>query len=169
MAAANISAARLRELLNYDPDTGVFTWLRPTGRRAKPGATAGSIQGRGYLGIRIHGVKYLAHRLAWLYQCGVWPDGDIDHINGDRCDNRIVNLRRAARSTNIQNLRSAKSHNKTGFLGVVLDSSRKTARKYAARIVYGGKQHHLGYYNTPEEAHAVYLEAKRRLHPGCTI
>ena len=169
MAAANISAARLRELLHYDPDTGVFVWVRPTGRRTKSGDIAGSAEGRGYWAIRIQTARYKAHRLAWLYHYGAWPEGDIDHINSDRRDNRIANLRDVDRSTNIQNLKVAKSHNSSGLLGVVLDRSKKTAMKYAARIVYGGKQHSLGYFSTPEAAHAAYLTAKREHHPGCVI
>ena len=169
MAKADLTAARLRDVLHYEAATGIFTWVRPTGRRAKTGDIAGSAEGRGYWAIRIDSVRYKAHRLAWLYQNGEWPRGDIDHINGDRRDNRIANLREASRSTNIQNLRSAKSHNRAGLLGVVLDLSKKTDKKYTARIVYGGRQHSLGYYNTPEEAHAAYLEAKRKHHPGCAI
>ncbi len=169
MAKADLTAARLREVLHYDPATGIFTWVRPTGRRAKIGDAAGSAEGRGYWAIRIDCERYKAHRLAWLYQYGEWPLGDLDHINGDKRDNRIANLREASRSTNIQNLRAAKSHNSSGFLGVILDRSKKTAKRYTARIVHNGKQHSLGYYNTPEEAHAVYLEAKRKHHPGCVI
>lgn len=169
MAAANISVARLREVLNYNSDTGVFVWLRPTGRRAKAGDIAGSAEGRGYWAIRIQTARYKAHRLAWLYHYGVWPEGDIDHINSNKQDNRIANLRDVDRSTNIQNLKAAKSHNSSGLLGVVLDRSKKTARKYTARIVYGGRQHSLGYFNTPEEAHAAYVAAKRDHHPGCVI
>lgn len=169
MAKADLTAARLREVLHYEPATGIFTWARPTGRRTKPGDIAGSAEGRGYWAIRIETERYKAHRLAWLYQYGEWPQGDLDHINGDRCDNRITNLREASRSTNIQNLRTAKSHNRSGFLGVILDLSKKTSKRYTARIVYGGRQHSLGYYDTPEEAHAVYLEAKRKHHPGCVI
>lgn len=171
MATDDLTVARLREILNYDPETGVFT--RRTGGqgfRCEAGRVAGSPHSAGYINISVLGKRRLAHRLAWFYVHGQWPVGDIDHIDGDRSNNRIANLRSVNRSGNLQNQRAAKPHNKTGFLGVRLDTRLKTSeRKYVASIVVDGRQHRIGSYYTPEDAHAAYLEAKRKHHPTCTI
>lgn len=110
----------------------------------------------------------MAHRLAWVHVHGSWPAGDIDHINGDKLDNRIANLRDVTRSVNKENMRSARGDNKVGLLGVHV-RRQNTTRPYVASIRVSGKLIHLGAHNTPEAAHAAYLEAKRRLHSGCTI
>lgn len=107
----------------------------------------------------------MAHRLAWLYVYGEWPNGDIDHIDGDRLNNRIANLRDVSRRVNLENQRRPKACNKSGFLGV------KTFRdqRFQARIQVRGVQLHLGTFDTPHEAHAAYVAAKRNLHQGCTL
>lgn len=165
-AEAAITAQRLREVLHYDPETGIFTWkIAPRSKPEFIGTAAGSNHGEGYKIVKIAQRTYLAHRLAWLYVHGVWPSFNIDHRNGNRADNRIANLRDASQSINLQNQRGPRSHNKTGFLGV------KPARngRFAAQIVLNGKPVHLGIFKTAEEAHAVYVAAKRKHHPGCTI
>jgi hypothetical protein len=106
---------------------------------------------------------FLAHRLAWFYVHGVWPPVLIDHINGKRSDNRIVNLRLADWRLNMENKRR-ESYNSTGLLGV-----KPNGKGFAARIGSRGVEHHLGTFRTPEEAHAAYVEAKRRLHKGGTL
>lgn len=167
MAKTDFSAERLRDLLNYDPETGNLSW-RTSRVGAKQGSIAGSRNKRnGYLYVVVMYSRYMAHRLAWLHHHGEWPAADIDHINGVRHDNRIINLRAVTRSVNQQNLRAARSHSGSGLLGVVIDKRRP--HLFMARIVVDGKQKHLGSFRTPDEAHSVYLEAKRRLHPGCSI
>lgn len=163
MASANLTAARLRELLHYDPDTGLFTW-RLSRRRARAGNVAGTIVTRGYIMIRIDGVKRLAHRLAWLYTYGDWPSGSIDHIDGQPANNRLLNLRDVDSSINNQNRRSASAQNVSGYLGVETNGS-----KFRARIEIAGQRIAIGSFAEPEDASAAYIEAKRRLHPGCTI
>ena len=96
--------------------------------------------------------------------CGDWPTTDIDHINGDPADNRIVNLRMVSRGHNLQNQRKPHRDGKSGFLGVYLKNG-----KWQSRIMVGGVSHDLGRFSTPEDASAAYLQAKRKLHPGCTI
>lgn len=160
-AKAQIDAARLRELLVYEPDTGLFRW-RARRRGYKVGAIAGSRQNRGYWKIRVDGSDYLAHRLAWLYEHGSWPVDQIDHINGVRDDNRLSNLRAATIAENNQNA-ALRSDNCSGFTGV---GFHRRAGKFRARIVPpGGKEVHLGLYETAEEAHAAYLAARAGLHP----
>ena len=93
----------MKDLLNYDPETGVITWVKPSSTKLKPGDIAGSDTGNGYRRVFVNGRKYLAHRLAWYLHYGVWPSKNIDHINGDPSDNRIENLRDVSQSVNIRN------------------------------------------------------------------
>jgi hypothetical protein len=164
-----VSLERVKELLDYEPTTGIFRWKGRTGRGktplSAPGALAGTTNDSGYRIIRLDRVNFRAHRLAWLYVHGELPKQDIDHINGDRSDNRIANLRSVSRSVNLQNLRSAKSHNKSsGLLGVHLSDNR-----WIAKLQVDKRTVHIGSFGTAEEASQAYLAAKRSLHAGCTI
>jgi hypothetical protein len=163
-AHSNITAERLRDVLEYDLITGNFTWKVRTGPRGKPGASAGTLNTRGYYEISVDGRKYVSHRLAWLYVNGKWPKGEIDHVNGCRDDNRWSNLRDVSRALNTQNRRSASANNSNGLLGV----SRHGPR-WRARIQVDGVVHRLGTYDSPMAAHGAYLIAKRRLHVACEI
>lgn len=158
-----MTAQRLRELLNYDPTTGIFRWL-VSGHGVKAGDVAGYLQSNGYRQIKIDGRKYLASRLAWLYAHGVWPKGQIDHKNGIHNDGRLENFRDVTHAGNMQNQRLAHSNSKTGFLGV-----SPHLGKFKAQIKLGGKGRYLGLFTTPDEAHAVYLAAKREIHATCTL
>lgn len=156
----------LRERLLYDPSTGLFTWRVTAGSRRALGDAAGTVDSRGYLVIRVGGKQRSAHRLAWLYVHGVWPDFHIDHIDGNKLNNRIANLRDVSVSVNLQNQKRPRSNSSSGLLGVSL--CRQTG-KWLAGIGINGRRKALGRFDSPEQAHAVYLEAKRRLHAGCTI
>ena len=158
-----LTAERLRELLDYDPDTGVLTNKVARGNR-KLGDVVGCPHSQGYLRVVINRAWYYAHRLVWLHTYGAWPANHIDHINGIRTDNRVVNLREANNMENAENRRKPKHSNETGLLGVSLE-----AGKFRGRISSGGKKKHLGYYSTKEEAYTAYISAKRELHPFCTI
>jgi hypothetical protein len=148
---------RLREILHYDPDSGSFTRLISTSSNARAGHVVEYIdKASGYLRIRIGKQRYLAHRLAWFYQTGVWPPHQIDHSNMDRADNRWVNLRMATKGQNTCN-RHARKDSATGIKGVY-----KCARKWRADIKVNRKHHHLGYFGTPEEASAAYAVAAQR-------
>lgn len=164
MAKSDLTAQRLREVLHYCPDTGVFTWLVRVAYRINVGRAAGSINAHGYTHIRLDNTVYLAHRLAWLYVFGVWPVSHIDHINGVRGDNRISNLRDVSASVNGQNRKRAQSNSSSGALGAYRFKTR-----WASSIYVSGKTRHIGYFSSAEEAHAAYLRAKRLLHEGCTI
>lgn len=170
MAYQHVTPARLREVLHYDPATGIFTWrYSRKGRPGKAGAVAGSVCDRGYRYICIDRIKYLAHRLAWLYVHGEWPACEIDHRDGVRGANWIGNLRPATSTMNKQNQRRARVDNLSGgMLGVSIQRDNGDVR-YRARIMVQGKEIGLGRFDSPEAAHAAYVEAKRRLHEGCTL
>lgn len=166
-----LTAERLRELVHYDPETGVFTRLRRLviGRRSgggKAGDLLGSIDDQGYARIMVERVRYQAQRLAVLYVTGNWPTGEVDHINGKRADNRWSNLRDVTRAQNQQNRRGASANSSSGLLGVSFERQRGN---WKAHISVDGRKKNLGRYATAEEAYAVYLRAKRELHSGCTI
>jgi hypothetical protein len=155
-----LTAERLRELLSYDPETGVFTWISGRLRTHK----AGSLQCDGYTRIKIDGACLKAHRLAWLYIHGKWPAKHIDHINGIRTDNRLCNLRECTDAENSQNRRRASKSSASELLGVARRVKRGKVR-WQAVISVGKESRWLGAFSTPEQAHEVYLQAKRKLHP----
>ena len=161
-----ITQARLKELLAYDPLTGVFTRLKKTNRNKVIGSEAGSVNAEGYVLIGVDGARYMAHRLAWLYVFGSLPTKLIDHINHDKSDNRIENLREVTQSENLQNQVSPRKTTKSGFLGVSWDGANK---KWMAVIKTNRKLKNLGRFDTPEQAHQKYLAAKRELHPFNTL
>lgn len=167
MASRIVSAERIRELLEYDPSTGLFTWKVSTSNRVKVGDIAGTLS-YGYVAIGIDGKPRLAHRLAWMLFYGEWPACDIDHINGVRHDNRIENLRAVTRSVNMQNQRRGRGGNAGGLLGATRYHRSKS--KWLAQIKdSSGRLHYLGIFPTAEEAHAAYVTAKRQMHQGCAI
>jgi HNH endonuclease len=151
---------RLKELLTYNPDTGVFT--RRIGVKGyAAGTQAGTCLRNGYSCLGVDGKLFYAHRLAFLYMTGEQAAAQVDHINGDRTDNRWTNLRLATASENHENLGGAKSHNRLGFLGVTF---HKETGKYRARIKRQGVITGLGLHATPELAHAAYLRGKAEIH-----
>ena len=157
MAETNLTAARLRELLHYNQETGVFTWISSAPRlRRFLGRTVRHKVTSGYIACTIDGTSYVAHRLAWLYVHGEWPPQWLDHINGVKDDNRIANLRPCTPSENQQNL-SARS----GALGT---RWHPTTKRWLAAIKLHGKCKHLGSYASQAEAHAAYLAAKAQIH-----
>ncbi len=161
MAKAILTQARLKELLHYDPDTGVFTWLvSRSGRYA--GANAGSADPKdGYVMVKIAGRDYRAHRLAWLYVTGAWPEKNVDHKDAVKINNAWSNLREATDAENTQNRIAPRADNACGFLGV----HKASKKKWRAQISVAGKTMQLGRFNSPEEAHAAYVNAKRTYHP----
>lgn len=156
-STTNSAAERARELLGYDPETGVLVWLvdRPGGKRA--GMEAGSKNApRGYRSVGIDGKLYLAHRLAWLLTHGVWPADEIDHINRDGLDNRLRNLRQAIHGENVLN-KSMRSDNTSGVSGV---SQHKRTGKWQAQIAFSGRLHYLGLFKDFASAVAVRKAAE---------
>lgn len=157
-----ITHARLLALLDYDVDTGVFVWRVTRGRCA-----AGDVAGRlnqGYIRIKLDGIEYAAHRLAWFWCFGEWPREDIDHLYADTCDNRIGYLRDVSKSMNQQNRRRAAINSSTGYIGVT-----QKGDGFVAQIGVDGKHLTFGKHSTPLAAHLAYVDAKRVLHPGNTL
>lgn len=151
---ARINSDDVRDHVAYDALTGKFLW------RDEPGTVAAN----GYRYIKVKGKMRLAHRMAWTFHYGEEPDALVDHINGDRLDNRIENLRLATYSQNGANAKKH-IHNTSGFKGVsrVLKNGRVTGQ-WQSSITVRNKQMHLGKFATKEEAHAAYLSAAREYH-----
>jgi len=147
----------LRSVFAYDPETGEIRWsAQPTKlARIQIGAIAGRIDGKGYRRIGLSRMYFGAHRIAWAIYYGEWPKLGIDHINLDRSDNRICNLRLADQSDNLAN-RRAPSNNTSGFKGVTF---QKRTGRWQATIQVRGQRKYLGRFNTPEQAYAAYCAA----------
>lgn len=148
---------RIAGVLRYEPDTGAFYW-RVARRRVKAGAAAGAACANGYVQITVLGTNYLAHRLAWLLQNGCWPTGEVDHMNGNRWDNRMVNLRDASRTQNLANA-GLRSDNTSGHKGVTWYKSRHL---WMAQLNINRRHICLGYFADKDAAIAAYAEAARR-------
>jgi len=163
---SKVDQAYVKANFHYCPETGEFTHLATRYR----GQQAGSFHRLGYRVIGMKQSIFYAHRIAWLYMYGEWPQGELDHISGDRADNRISNLRIVTRQENMQNIRSkSKRKNSTSkLLGVSFEQRMKT-RPWRAVVYLNGKNHCCGYWPTEEEAHAAYILKKRQLHPGATL
>ena len=165
MAIANLTAQRVREVLNYDPETGVITWAAGKGSRARAGSSAGWEDAR-YHYVSIDGNNCRRNRIAWVWMTGKWPVGQVDHRNGNGKDDRWCNLRDVSHAVNQQNQRIPSSNNTSGYLGVTWD---KAKGKWLAQIKVRNRNVGLGRFSNAEQASFAYLDAKRRLHPGCTI
>lgn len=158
---SELTKERLIELFEYDKDTGVFKRKVARGNQSAgtiPG-TRNHPTGRTYM--HVDGKTYFSYRLAWLYVYGQFPDSEIDHIDGNKKNNSIYNLRQASRHENAQNIKVAHKNNVSGFLGV-----NKRGSRYRARIRIDGKLINIGQFDTPVEAHDAYMKAKDKLHPG---
>lgn len=154
-----LTADRLRELVDYDKESGIFTW-RLSRRRCRLGGIDGYTREDGYVFVRIDKRLYRAHRLAWLWSYGEFPALEIDHINRNPADNRLVNLREVDSSQNKQNI-AARRDNRSGYKGVFKHS--QTGR-WVAQIQADGKAKHLGCFATPEEASLAYQRAAAIAH-----
>lgn len=169
MVKRDLTVSTIRECLTYNPDTGAFTRAKRTAQCHQIGDRAdmpafGKLTG--YLTIGLQGRKYLAHRVAWAHFYGEWPEQNIDHITGNKSDNRIVNLRDVSSKENTQNrLRTIDGKNKTSKVGVYWHAQ---SSRWRARIMTNKKGIHLGMFDTQEDAHAAYVAAKRIYHDGCT-
>lgn len=155
MTTQILNQAKLKELLDYNPDTGGFIWRVYRSRMAKASAPAGTKSDLGYIRIIVCGKQYAAHRLAWLYTHGQWPTSEIDHINQNKADNRIANLRQVTRSENCQNKSDATLPGITWH---------KPTAKWQARIKINQKLIHLGVFANIADAKAARKQAEQKYH-----
>lgn len=174
----DVSISMLHELFAYCPISGTLTWkIRPlhhfiglsnwkAANARCAGKAAGSLNGQGYLTVHIGGKNILAHRVIFAMNHGYWPSLIIDHVDGDRTNNRITNLREITNRQNVENQRAPSKNNTSGYLGVHFDKRR---RKFVASIKIDRKAKFLGHFLDPQKAYEAYLAAKRELHSGCTI
>ena len=164
MKIEEVTQEYLKSVLDYNPETGIFTWKDRLDVSAScniqfAGKKAGTIQsGNRYIIIGIRYKRYYAHRLAWLYMKGEWPPDELDHINGDKQDNRFENLRLATRGQNTVN-RPVRKDSILGIKGVA-----PFRGKFRASIWENGASKHLGVFDTCEEAAVVYQKAAEKLH-----
>lgn len=154
--------AALKSVLSYDPETGIFTRIKSIGGKNRAGQVAGTINTLGYVQIYVCGAHHAAHRLAWLYMTGEWPSDNLDHKDENKQNNRFKNLRLATNAQNFQNISAARRDNGTGLRGV---SRNRRGKPFRARIKVDGKETTIGSFDTPEQAHAAYLDAKKKMHP----
>ena len=156
---SSLNHSELLDILNYDRDTGIFTW---TGKRkgTKSGKIAGTISSDNYIQIQISGKLYRSHRLAWFYEYGKWPEGILDHIDRDTLNSSIYNLREASPTENQRN-RGTNKNSTTGINGVSLHSK---SGKYQAYIKVSGIKKHLGLFSTVEEAAAARNKAETEIY-----
>lgn len=155
-----ITQEELKQNLKYDPETGIFVWIVSSNGRIQIGDVAGGIDGKGYSHIQIYRKLYRSHRLAWLYVYGKFPSHALDHIDGNKTNNKISNLRECTLSENSKNIKMNKN-NKSGFKGV---SWSKCANKWMATGKIDGKPHYLGLFINPEEASNAYQEFSKQYH-----
>lgn len=167
MATPILDAERLRDILEYDPETGIFHWKVMLAHRRKPGDIAGG-RTHGYIEIGIGGKSYRAHHLAWLYVTGEWPSAYIDHKDGNRSNNAFKNLRVVTNQQNAQNRHWVSSKKTTtSYLGVTWHKQRQC---WMAQIrTKDGRNLNLGLYDDDYQAHLAYLYAKRDLHDEADI
>jgi hypothetical protein len=159
-----LTQERLKELTTYDPETGIFVWKKVTTNRVKIGSKIGSVMANGYVSMAIDTRRYYAHRLAWLYTHGYFPENEVDHINRIRTDNRISNLREVSGSCNSRNA-CAPNGGATTVKGVAW---YKRHKKWRARIRDINKSPFLGYYGSFDDAVCARLAAEQCLGwSGC--
>lgn len=156
-----LTVERLREIIHYNENTGEFTNVGNRSARSRDGERAGFLRKDGYYAVGVDGVHHLAHRLAWFYVHGCWPAEMVDHINGDRGDNRLVNLREAKVWQNAANS-SARSTSVTGVKGVSYDGKKK---KYTARTMVQSRLYNLGYFASKEAATEAIVKVHQE-HQG---
>jgi hypothetical protein len=144
------------DLLSYNQITGIFTWKTTRNGAVKIGSIAGSLNSDGYMQIKVFNKLYRSHRLAWFMMTGKWPKETIDHIDGDRKNNRFSNLREATKGQNRANSKVNR--------GRFLKGAYPHSGKWVARITHKSKTKYLGFYETEKEAHLAYQIAAKTFH-----
>lgn len=144
----------LKEYFKYEPDTGKLFWNKRPSNRVVIGSEVGNYNDQGYKVCRFKGKALRVHRIIWAVAKGEHPADFIDHINGDKGDNRLTNLRSVSNAENLQNMKSSKGY-----------TYHRKLNKWRAQIVLNKEHKYLGVFNTEHEAHEAYLKAKEELHP----
>jgi hypothetical protein len=152
----------IKEFVAYDCSTGILYWIKSPNKRTNAGSVAGRVRSCGYVKIGCNGKTFMAHRVAWFLHHGAWPEKQIDHINRNKSDNRIANLRDVPQHINMRNTNLSRKNCVTGYPGVRYRPDRKNC--WRTEIKVDNKTIALGCYQTAQQAHDVYLDAKRRLH-----
>lgn len=156
--STDTTSERVRELFDYDPETGLFTARTAKGNRLTK--FSGYLRPDGYVDLMVDGAKYRAHRIAWLHVFGKWPEGVIDHIDRNRSNNRLANLRDVTPAYNMHN--SERSGTRGGKAGI----ERRPSGRFRVKLSVGGKQYTVGTFDSEKEAADAYFSAKYKLHPG---
>lgn len=162
-ARNNLSAEYVRDILDYNPETGIFMWRKTLSKRAVKGRKAGFINGHANgarIKIGILGREYMAHRIAWLFVTGEWPVCEIDHVDTNAMNNSWTNLRQASSSENLRN-RGPQKNNTSGYKGVTFVESRGL---WIAGIKVHGKRHNLGAFKSAADAYKAYCDAVQKMH-----
>ena len=155
-----LSRDEILKYLSYDRENGIFTWKIARGRQPS-GAIAGSVTSRGYVRIIFNKRQYFSHRLVWIVETNAQPAQFIDHIDGNRANNRIINLREASNYENQQNRKKCQSNSKSGLLGA---SPCDGTRPWLAQITINGKKKRIGCFKTKEDAHSAYMDIRRNVY-----
>jgi hypothetical protein len=159
--------SEFRNWVSYDSESGLITWVKSPSANCVVGTQVGGMDKDGYAYFHLHKKRWPIHRMAWVLTQGPIPDGyEIDHIDGNRANNKLTNLRLVTRSENNQNRKKARKDSATGLIGVTL---HKRSGLFNSRIKLDGKTKSLGYFVKPEDAHRAYLECKRINHIANTL
>jgi hypothetical protein len=159
IASNDLTAEQVRDLFDYNPETGTLTWIKCASNKSRfVNCIAGTKDSKGYLIVKIRRKLYKQHRIAWLWMTGRWPEAEIDHKDRDPANNRWDNLREA---TPRQNCINQKSTGRSGLRGAAWTGQYQ---KWFSTIRVDGKRIFLGYFETAESAHAAYVEASRKYH-----
>jgi len=161
----NLTVHELKKNLTYDPLTGNFIRNKSNHPKIKIGDIAGCQIKSGYILVTVNSVQYLAHRLAWLYQTGNWPQEEIDHANGIKCDNRFSNLRESTRHQNMKNIKNY-STSSSGIKNVVFN---KRSNKFVVAMRSDGKRYHVGYFKKISDAKKAAIDFRKKLHKEFSV
>lgn len=160
-----LTPEQIRTLLDLNVETGELRWTAAASQGRLTQRIAGSLAGNGYWQIKTGKVCYLAHRIVWAIVHGEWPEKDIDHIDGNRANNALSNLRLVTKAQNMQNLAVTGKNTASGIAGAIhRPANQRRREKWEAKIRVNGVLRHLGSFDDPQKAHARYMQVKTQIH-----